>query len=127
MTRTSLVFGIALAACGGGGDGGGADAAPDMPASTLMDVDPCPGSPDGTVTTDDATFAYSPSGTTISQGQVIKFVTSATHDVKPNTVVTTDVGLNVGFNQTKCLRFTATGMFGFRCSIHGFVGTITVN
>jgi len=128
MFKYSLVAGLFLVACGGGGgDGGGADAAVDGAASSVMVVDPCPGTPDATVMTDDSTFSYSPGATTITQGQVVKFLTSATHDVKPNTAVNTDTGLNVGFNQTKCLRFTATGTFGFRCSFHGFVGTVTVN
>jgi len=127
MMRSSLVATFFLVACGGGDEGGGVDGGADAPATTVMVVDPCPATPDGTVTTDDSSFAYSPMMTTITQGQVVKFVTSSTHDVKPNTLQNTDAGLIVGFSQTKCLRFTATGTFGFKCSIHAFTGTIQVN
>src|SRR5215470_17532684 len=130
MMRSSLLATFFLVACGGGGDGGGVDSggggdAP--PATTVMVVDPCPATPDATVVTENTSFAYMPVMTTITQGQVVKFVTSTEHDVKPNTLQNTDAGLVVGFNQTKCLRFTATGTFSFKCSIHGFAGTIQVN
>ena len=118
---------FSLVACGGGDEGGGVDGGVDAPVTTVMVVDPCPASPDATVTTNDSSFAYSPQMTTITQGQVVQFVTSSTHDVKPNTLQNTDAGLIVGFSQTKCLRFTATGAFGFKCSIHAFTGTIQVN
>jgi plastocyanin len=127
MMRSSLVATFFLVACGGGDGGGGVDGGADAPATTVMVVDPCPATPDATVTTDDSSFAYMPQMTTITQGQVVKFVTSSTHDVKPNTLQNTDAGLIVGFSQTKCLRFTATGTFGFKCSIHAFTGTIQVN
>jgi plastocyanin len=41
-------------------------------------------------------------------------------------VTTSDSGLHVNFNETKCLKFTKQGTFGFHCGPHGFLGTITV-
>jgi plastocyanin len=38
-----------------------------------------------------------------------------------------DTGLNVGFGETKCLKFTKQGAFGFHCQPHSFTGTVTVN
>ncbi|CAN5910893.1 hypothetical protein BH11MYX3_BH11MYX3_14860 [soil metagenome] len=128
----SLLLVAALAACGG--DDGGAPA-PDAfvkldagVTATVMEVS-CTGvTANATVTTTDLVDKYSPMSTTITVGQVVKFTTSANHDVKPNPIAPkTDPGLSVGFNKTTCLKFTATGAYGFLCSIHGFVGTITVN
>jgi plastocyanin len=121
-----------VTACGGkddGGDGSGVDAPAgvDAAVATVVVVDPCPATPDAEVTTDDATFAYMPKDTTIAQGQVVRFVTSSTHDVNPATNKPSDPGLKVGFNKMTCLRFTATGTFNFFCGPHGFSGSITVN
>jgi len=128
MMRSSLLATFFLVACGGGdGGGGGVDGGVDAPATTVMVVDPCPATPDATVITEDSSFAYMPQMTTITQGQVVKFVTSASHDVKPSGSKPSDPGLNVGFNKTACLRFTQTGTFNFVCSIHGFAGAIQVN
>jgi plastocyanin len=46
--------------------------------------------------------------------------------VQPNTQTTTDPGLVVNFSETKCLKFTAAGTYGFYCGPHGFSGTVTV-
>jgi plastocyanin len=118
---------VVLVACGGDDGGGGADAPNEGAANTVSEVNPCPAAPDATVTTENTSFAYMPQTTTITQGQVVQFVMSSDHDVAPNTQVNTDAGLRVGFGATKCLRFTATGTFGYKCTPHGFVGTITVN
>jgi plastocyanin len=126
MISRTLVLAFVLGACGGGGDDD--DNPPvDSPVvqSSIQAVDPCTGE-SATVTTDDATFSYMPAATTISQGQIVKFVTSQTHDVAPKTSAD-DPGLKVNFNQTKCLRFTEAGTFNFKCTPHGFTGTITVN
>ncbi len=121
---------LLLAACG---DDGGtmtqvdAPAGVDAPTATVMKVT-CPALVAATVTTTDASFSYSPMATTITAGSVVKFNTSSSHDVKPNPIAPkTDPGLNVGFNEMACLQFTATGTFGFVCSLHSFAGTITVN
>lgn len=127
MMRYSLVATLFLVACGGGDGGGDVDAGADAPVTTVVAVDPCPATPDATVITEDTSFTYMPAMTTITQGQVVKFVTSPEHDVKPNATKSSDPGLVVGFNKTVCLRFTETGTFNFVCSLHGFGGSITVN
>jgi plastocyanin len=111
------------AACGGGG-GGSADAAIDTPASTIVRVDPCPGTPDATVITTSANM-YMPMATTITQGQVVKFTMNAAHDVAPNGAAST--GLVVPLGGDRCYRFTSPGAYPFKCTPHGFTGTITVN
>ena len=96
-------------------------------ATTVVTVDCGSTTAAATVTTTDGMSSYSPMATSITMGQVVKFVTSLNHDVKPNPLNHPDPGLTVDFNMTKCLRFTSTGTFGFMCSVHGFVGTVTVN
>jgi plastocyanin len=100
------------------------DAAPDAMALVLTVT--CPGTPDATVTTSDAVMAYSPPSVSIPQNGIVEFQTSSLHDVVPD-ATGSDPGLAVGFNQTKCLQFTATGTFGFHCGPHGFTGSVTVN
>ncbi len=125
MTRFAIAA-LVLAACGGS-DSKTPDAGktPDAAgAATVSAVTPCPATPDATVMT--SGFAYSPMATTINMGQVVKFVMPAEHNVVPNTTMS-DPGLMVNFSETKCLRFTQTGTFGFHCAPHGFTGTVTVN
>jgi len=107
-----------LAACGG--SDGGADAP--VVQSTLMVVTPCAGEA-ATVT---AGAAYEPPATSVSQGAIVKFVMPSDHDVAPSTPLD-DPGLMVGFGETKCLRFTTPGTYKFKCTAHGFTGTVTVN
>ena len=90
-----------------------------------MEVTPCTGE-SATVTTSNSANSFSPSATTISVNQIVKFTNSSAHDVAP-TGASTDTGLRVGFGATKCLRFTKAGTFGFKCTPHGFTGSITVN
>ena len=125
MVRFSL-FGLAalvLGACG-------SDSAktPDAPESdarpaTVMTVT-CPSSPAATVITSDMADAYSPMMTMITQGQVVEFMTSTTHNVVPD--AGGDPGLVVDFHTTGCLMFTQTGTFGFHCEIHLFRGSVMV-
>jgi plastocyanin len=112
------------AACGGGGDGDSKDAAIDSPAATIVRVDPCPGTADATVLTTSANM-YMPMATTITQGQVVKFTMNAAHDVAPNGATST--GLVVPLGGERCYRFTSPGAYPFKCTPHGFTGTITVN
>jgi plastocyanin len=67
-----------------------------------------------------------PKTLSISVGQVVKFTMPSTHNVIPAMLGTTDAGLMVGLNQTKCLMFTKASVFNFQCGPHSFVGTITV-
>lgn len=120
---------LMLAACGGGdGDDPPADspAGTDSTASAIMVVTPCTGE-SATVTADpsDGATTYMPAATTISVGQIVKFDMPNAHNVAPNSAAEDD-GLNVGFGQTKCLKFTAAGTYKFKCTPHSFVGTITV-
>ncbi|HEY5923031.1 MAG TPA: plastocyanin/azurin family copper-binding protein [Kofleriaceae bacterium] len=128
MTRLVLA-GLLLAACGGddGGGGGTADAPMvDASANKVVGVT-CPSTPDAEITISSGGGAYMPMATMVPVNAVVRFTMTATHDAKPNTLTTTDPGLVVGFGETKCLKFTATGTFGFFCSAHSFAGTVTVN
>lgn len=131
--RTWIVGASLLVGCAGEGDGGGggtptpdAALAIDAPASTIAEVTPCPATPDAIVTTRDDVYVYMPATTTITAGQVVRFETSLYHDVAPLPPMT-DAALTVGFGTSRCLRFTAPGTFRFKCTPHGFSGTITVN
>lgn len=119
--RIAIGLILGLAACGGGGDDPPTDSA--APQSTIEAVNPCAGEA-ATVTTTTA-FMYMPQATTINAGEIVKFVMDLSHDVAPRTTQD-DSGLRVGFGQTKCLRFTTAGTFNFKCTPHGFTGSITV-
>jgi plastocyanin len=130
MTRLALAA-LVLAACGGD-DGGDntpmADAAvqPDGSTAKVVTVQ-CPASPAATVTTSNLADAYHPMATTISVNGIVKFEMSSSHNVAPNPIAAnTDDGLSVGFGQTRCLQFKEAGTYGFMCTPHGFVGTVTV-
>lgn len=117
---------MTLVACGGGGGGNGnpADAAVDSPPPAVQALSACPSSVAATVIDSPSTFV--PKATTITVGGVVKFEITAEHFVIPNISVMTDPAFNIGRNETKCLRFNATGTWGFACGVHGFAGTITV-
>lgn len=119
----SLVLVSFVAACGGGGGDSKTDAGTDAPAATIVAVDPCPGGEAATFMT--LATAFSPVSASISQGQVVKFMTTTTHPVGP--IAPTEATLAVPENQTKCFRFTSTGTFRFKCIVHGYAGMITVN
>jgi plastocyanin len=126
MTRLAAAA-LLLIACGGDGGGGTPDAAkmPDANANKVLTVT-CPTTPDATITVSAGGGAFMPMATTVPVNAVIKFAMTPTHDAKPNTLTTTDPGIQVGFGETKCLKFTATGTFGFFCTAHSFAGTVTV-
>jgi len=127
--RSSLVIAIlALAACGGD-DGGGAIDAPtgmDAPASSVMEVT-CPTNPAASFITQAASF--NPPAATINVGQIVKFESTATHPIGPFTgdPSMTDPGIVVPETKTKCFTFTRVGTFKFICTVHFYVGTLTVN
>ena len=130
MTRLAMVA-VVLAACGGS-DNKTVDSQQmiDSPGSGGSNVQmvTCPATPAATVMTSGS--AYSPMTTTISQGQVVKFVMPSQHNVVPGHVPSdsaiADPSLTVNFSETKCFMFTATGTFGFHCGPHSFNGTIVV-
>jgi len=123
----ALVSALVMAACGGddGENNPPADAAIDGASGGAVMVT-CPATPAATVTTSDGSNAYSPQMTTITQGQVVKFTMSSSHDVAPLNA-SSDPNLKVGFGQERCFMFTAAGTFPFKCTPHGFTGSITVN
>jgi hypothetical protein len=119
--RLSFVLVSFLAACGGDDGDKPIDAPPVTPSIVL--VDPCPATPDLTITT--LATAFDMPASTITQGKVVKFVSTATHPIKAQ--AGTDPALAVPEGQTKCFRFTMAGTFKFQCTVHGYAGTITVN
>jgi plastocyanin len=98
--------------------------APPLPAAAVERVDPCPATTDATVITMSA-FMYMPVATNITVNQTVKFMMDPTHDVAP--ILNTDADLVVPFGQTRCFKFTTTGIARFKCTPHGFQGTVTVN
>jgi plastocyanin len=125
MTRFALAA-LVLAACGGENSGGTPiDAAPDTTAAKVQAVT-CPNTADATVMTSTTVDAYVPMMTTVPVNAVVKFVMPGDHNVAPNTQTATDPALSVGFGETKCLKFNASGTYGFYCGPHGFTGSIVV-
>ncbi len=125
----AVLAALALVACGGGDGGGGNDAAPsDTAQSSVMVVTPCAGE---AAMIQSLATRFEPMSVTVTMGQIVKLVAepsgSDSHDIKPALSGNTDPALVVGSGQSKCFRFTAPGTYNFRCSIHGFVGSIVVN
>ena len=107
------------------------DAAIDAPpdATTNIVTVTCPATPAVTIGTTASipySYTFNPQGGTIAQGDIVKFVMPAIHDVTPNTTGS-DPGIHVPFGATMCKQFMTKGTFGFHCSLHGFMGAITVN
>lgn len=127
MTRLGLLIGCAagaLAACSNSKTPAKTDApaATDaMTASSVVTVSCSTVTPAATITT--SGLAYSPASATITQGQVVQFVMIQNSD---HNVVSTTPNLSDDFNMTDCKMFTQPGTFQFHCSVHGFMGSITV-
>ena len=132
----AAVGSIGLVACGGGGD-----ATPDAPKSTIdapaatVKTVSCTGATIAATVTA-PTFAYTstpagsggPNTSDISVNGIIEFdlTTAADHPVGPATSGTTDSGLVAPTGAVTCLQFTAAGTFNYRCTVHGFTGSVTV-
>jgi plastocyanin len=120
----SILFGsiaalaVAAVGCGGGGGGGGGT---DAPVTAAFASVTCPATPDATITT--SGLAYSPAATSITVGQTVQFVMPASHNVSGTGANATS--LMVDFGATGCFKFTAAGTFNFKCTMHGFTGSIT--
>src|SRR5512142_3169695 len=123
--KTYALAALIVAACGGGGNNPPAVDAP-MQSSNKVVAVTCPTTADGMVTSSNTASSYTPATQTVPVNAVVKFVMPSAHNVAPNTLTTTDPGLSVGFGETKCLKFTQAGTFGFFCTAHSFTGTITV-
>ncbi len=129
LGRISIMMMLAVAACGGSDDPPAGVDAPvnngvDAAAATVVEVSPCAG--ETLVVESTGGFRFAPKDTTITVGQIIKFEMGSTHDVAPTSAMT-DSGLRVGFGATKCLKFTAAGKFNYKCTPHGFTGSVQVN
>ena len=126
--RLSLALLFVFAACGGSGSNSpDASGQSDAAAATVMAVT-CPATVPLTVDAPDTDlrFVFTPSNSPLPVGSIVKFTMHNDHNVAPSLTGPTDPGLMVNFNETKCLMFTHTGTFGFRCVPHGFTGTITI-
>jgi plastocyanin len=121
--RLSFALISMVAACGGDGGNGDNNMIDSPPAATIAAVDPCPATADATITT--LATRFDPAMVTITQGQVVKIMSTATHPVGP--LGATPAILAVPEGQTKCFRFTSPGSFMFKCNTHSYVGTVTVN
>jgi plastocyanin len=99
----------------------------DAPPPTVFAVTPCPATVAQLVTaTTNIPYAYQPPASSIHVDDVVQFQMPAIHNVVPN-ATSSDSGLEVNFGETKCLKFTKPGTFGFHCSPHGFAGSVNVN
>ena len=127
MLRLVPMLVLSLVACGDdGGDDGSTDGnVPDAPSGNRVTTGTCPASPAATIVTNTAGTAYEPTAATINAGQAVRFELGSTHDVSPADN-TQDSGLVVGLGGDACLQFSTAGTYRFKCSPHGFVGTITV-
>jgi plastocyanin len=130
MLRLAPLLGlsfVALAACGDdGGDDGTTDGVTvDAPSGARVTTVTCPASPAATIATNTAGTMYVPDAATINAGQVVRFDLGSTHDVAPADN-TQDSGLLVPLGGDVCLQFSTAGTYRFKCTPHGFTGTITV-
>ena len=82
--------------------------------------------PDAVVYASDGNMTnYFPPSTSIKVNQVVEFMMPITHNVAPGPGPS-DLGMNVAFQQTSCLKFTVAGPFGFHCTTHTFRGIVNV-
>ena len=87
--------------------------------ATVQAVDCATISPAMAITT--SGMAYAPQMATISVGGVVKWTMPTSHNVESTTA-----GLAVDYGATKCLKFTVAGQYAYKCTAHGFTGTLTV-
>ena len=100
---------------------GGSDSKSDSPGMATVAKVTCPGTPAATITVNAGGTAYMPNTATIPVNGIVRYVITAAHNV-----TSTTPGLAVDFGQTQCMQFSAAGTFAFHCSVHGFMGTVTV-
>jgi len=123
-----------LAACGSGDDGttqkdaAGSGSGSGSNVAATVSVVTCTGTPPMVSTDSDTAMHYTYSTTTapsIAVGSMVHFKMTPAHNVAP-ALTNSDPGLKVGFGQDVCLKFTKAGTFGFLCSTHSFLGSVTV-
>lgn len=125
-TSLALLLAAAGAACSSNASPAGADARTDADNTPSVRTVTCPPGSFPMVTTSDGQMMFTPATTMISAHGIVKFVTSAIHNVAPSPSKTSDPNLRVDFNTTACLEFDKPGTFNFYCSVHGFTGAIVV-
>ena len=110
---------LAVAACGGGGDDGGDDTVdpPDASNAEAVEEVTCPATPAAEITT--VGSAYSPMSVTIAPGEIVRFTPTATHDVNGEL-------FDVPLGGEGCFQFNTAGTYSFRCTPHGFTGSVVV-
>ena len=118
---------LLLTACGGGGGGDDDDTPMDTAQAAVEVVTPCAGESE---TIESLGDRFAPQSVTITVGQIVKLVAEPTgtdpHNIMPGIGVPTDPALMVGSGETKCFRFNTAGTYNFRCSLHGFTGSVVV-
>lgn len=126
-TSLALMLAAAGAACSSNASPASADARTvDADTTPSVRTVTCPPGSFPTVMTSDGQMMFSPASTMISAHGIVKFVTSAIHNVAPNPAKASDPNLHVDFNTTACLEFDKPGTFNFYCSVHHFEGMIVV-
>jgi plastocyanin len=120
MPRLELLAALTIAGCsaGAGSPATGVDAS----IADVVAVE-CAGGESSTISTVDSVLAFDPPSVAIVAGQVVKFTMSSMHDVVPDPG--NDVGLQVGFSATRCLKFKTAGSYKFHCGPHQFKGVVT--
>lgn len=72
-------------------------------------------------------FSFSITQARITVDDVVRFTMPASHSaVSGSPAGVSDGKFEVGFNATKCFRFTIAGAYPFWCNPHQFEGSITV-
>jgi len=115
MHRLALAL-LVVAACGSD-----SKTKNDSPSGSTVQSVSCPPAPAATITVNSGGTAYMPTSASIAPGGVVRFVITPSHNVTSSTP-----GLAVDFGQTACLMFPDAGTYTFKCSVHGFTGTVTV-
>ena len=120
IAKTMPALLLALAACGDDGGGTGDDVQdPDASAADVQSVS-CTGATIAATFTTDG-FAYSPTNSTISVGEIVQFMPMTGHDV-----VSDDGLFSVPLAGNGCFQFNTAGTYQFRCTPHQFTGQVIV-
>ena len=129
---------VVLMACGGDGKpaadaahpdsplrDAAVDAPPDAPTAVVRVV--CPTNPDGTITT--SNFMFVPASLAIMKNQIVKLMPENIHSVIPHPTKPSDPGLRNGATgEVRCVKFTETGAFNYRCGPHASMeGVVNVS
>lgn len=100
-------------------------ASPDAPPAAVVEEVACPATPASEVSAPGFSFVITTASVPINS--IVRFTMPGSHSaVSGETAGTDDGQFRVNFNETKCLRFTTAGTYGFWCNPHQFTGSITV-